>query len=863
MPTTSGSLLVAGTASDAGKSVITAGICRWLARQGVRVAPFKAQNMSNNSMVAPDGAEIGRAQAMQAAAAGVPAEAAMNPVLLKPGSNLRSQVVLLGRAVGETSVTGYWGSGEGRTRLLGAVLDAYDDLRSRFDVVICEGAGSPAEINLRPGNIVNMGLARARKLPVIVVGDIDRGGVFAALYGTLALLDAADQSHLSGFVINKFRGHRELLDPALTQIGALTGRPVLGVLPYLDGIWIDAEDAVATERPYAIRPAGGRGATAGDMLRVAVIRLPRISNFTDIDALALEPGVAVRFVTTPAEIADANLVVVPGTRATVADLSWLRGQGLDGALKRRAADRKPILAICGGYQMLGTVIHDDVESASQRGRRQRRRRRRLRRPGPAAGGHPLRGRQDPRPPGRVRRVDPGLRLRDPPRRGRRPRRRAVVHQPAGRELAGSGHEGSGTALDGCRYGAVSGTLWHGILENDDFRRAYLTETARLAGRNFAPAPDTSFAAARQAQFDTLANAVEEHLDTAALLRLIEQGPTPRPARPSGPDCELHADWPLAGGIAAGVLADAVVGDPRRGHPVALFGRAAAILERGLYADAKTRGVVFTACCEALAIGPALAAARITRHRPLARLAWAGTVTWAVTGARSLTAEAGRVHRALLAGDLPGARRLLPNLVGRDPAGLDAAGIARAVVESVAENTSDAIVAPLLWGALAGPAGAGRLPGRQHPRRHGRASLAALPAVRLGLRPPRQRGQLGPRPRHRPAGGGLRPRRRRPPGRRLADRARLRAPASEPERRLVRGGVRGRARRPARRAAQLRGPGRAAARARRRPPAGARRHRPRQPPVPVRDRGRDGPRRVPGAGPCCRTYALKAAAAVAR
>jgi adenosylcobinamide-phosphate synthase len=164
------------------------------------------------------------------------------------------------------------------------------------------------------------------------------------------------------------------------------------------------------------------------------------------------------------------------------------------------------------------------------------------------------------------------------------------------------------------------------------------------------------------------------------------------------------DWPLAGGIAAGVLADAVVGDPRRGHPVALFGRAAAILERGLYADAKARGVVFTACCEALAIGPALAADRVTRHRPLARLAWAGTVTWAVTGARSLTAEAGRVHRALLAGDLPAARRLLPNLVGRDPAGLDAAGIARAVVESVAENTSDAIVAPLLWGALAGPPG---------------------------------------------------------------------------------------------------------------------------------------------------------------
>jgi adenosylcobyric acid synthase len=533
-----GSLLVAGTTSDAGKSVITAGICRWLARQGVRVAPFKAQNMSNNSMVAPDGAEIGRAQAMQAAAAEVPAEAAMNPVLLKPGGNLRSQVVLLGRAVGETSVIGYWGSGEGRARLRSAVLDAYDDLRSRFDVVICEGAGSPAEINLRRDDIVNMGLARARKLPVIVVGDIDRGGVFAALYGTLALLDAADQAHLSGFVINKFRGHRELLDPALTQIGALTGRPVLGVLPYLDGIWIDAEDAVATERPYAVRPAAGAAGTAGaaavagarrtagDTLRVAVIRPPRISNFTDIDALALEPGVAVRFVATPAEIADADLVVVPGTRATVADLGWLRGQGLDIALKRRAADRKPILAICGGYQMLGTVIHDDVESAAgavdggvgdgvfaglgllpvvTRFAVDKT----LGRPAGYAAAIPVSGYEIHHGAVDVRGGEPWF-----------------TSEPAGRDPAGSGRGGAGTALDGCRYGAVSGTLWHGILENDEFRRAYLIETARLAGRNFAPAPDTSFAAARQAQFDTLADAVEEHLDTAALLRLIEQGPTP-------------------------------------------------------------------------------------------------------------------------------------------------------------------------------------------------------------------------------------------------------------------------------------------------------------------------------------------------
>jgi adenosylcobyric acid synthase len=515
VPKTSGSLLVAGTTSDAGKSVLTAGVCRWLARQGVKVAPFKAQNMSNNSMVAPDGAEIGRAQAMQAAAAGVPPEAAMNPVLLKPGSDLRSQLVVMGRAVGEASALGYWGAGEGRARLLASVLAAYDDLRSRFDVVICEGAGSPAEINLRRNDIVNMGLARARGLPVIVVGDIDRGGVFAALYGTLALLDAADQSHLSGFVINKFRGHRDLLAPALTQIGALTGRPVLGVVPYLNGIWIDAEDAVAAERPYAAAPPAGTGRPgagtgqrgAGEILRVAVIRLPRISNFTDLDALALEPGVAVRFVTTPAETADADLVVVPGTRATVADLDWLRRQGLDVTLEDRAAAGRPILAICGGYQMLGTDIEDDVESRSgavaglgllpvatrfAAGKT-------LRRPAGYGASAPVAGYEIHHGQVEVRGGEPWF-----------------TSEPAG----------GGTPLDGCRSGAVAGTLWHGIMENDEFRRCYLTEIARLAGRAFTPAPDTSFAAARQAQFDTLADAVEEHLDTDALLRLIEQGPTP-------------------------------------------------------------------------------------------------------------------------------------------------------------------------------------------------------------------------------------------------------------------------------------------------------------------------------------------------
>lgn len=509
---TTGSLLVAGTASDVGKSVLTAGICRWLAVQGVRVAPFKAQNMSNNSMVTPDGAEIGRAQAMQAAAAGVVPEAAMNPVLLKPGSDQQSQLVVMGHPVGQAGAPGYWADQAGRSRLRKIVLGAYDDLRSRFDVVICEGAGSPAEINLRATDFVNMGLARARGLPVIVVADIDRGGVFAALYGTLALLDAADQALISGFVINRFRGDPTLLTPGLERITALTHRPVLGVVPYLTGISLDAEDAVAVEGPY-----GGRDAApphGPQILRVAVIRLPRISNFTDVDALAIEPGVTLRFVTTAAELADADLVVLPGTKATVTDLGWLRSRGLDIALATRAAEGRPILGICGGYQILGESIHDSVESAAGHMK--------------GLGLLPVRTRFAPH---KTLGHPAGYAFGQPVTGYEIHHGQVEVHGGTGWFTA---DPGGGSELDGCRAGATYGTLWHGVLENDAFRRAYLTEMARLSGRRFEVAPNVSFAAARQAQFDKLANAVCQHLDASALWRLIEHGPTPGlPALPPG------------------------------------------------------------------------------------------------------------------------------------------------------------------------------------------------------------------------------------------------------------------------------------------------------------------------------------------
>jgi adenosylcobyric acid synthase len=497
-------LLVAGTASDAGKSVLTAAVCRWLHRSGVKVAPFKAQNMSNNSAVVLDAdgrlGEIGRAQAMQAAACGLEPSVRFNPVLLKPGSDRRSQLVLLGQAVGAVDAHNYRRT---RAGIRDAVFATLTDLRAEYDVVVCEGAGSPAEINLREGDLVNMGLARAFAMPTVVVGDIDRGGVFASLFGTLALLDAADQVLIAGFIINKFRGDATLLQPGVDALDRLTGRPTLGVLPWRSDLWLDGEDSLAYGTVVG-RPAPPRG---GEWLRIAAVRLPRLSNATDLEALAAEPGVRVRLVTEPAELIDADLVILPGTKSTVEDLTWLRQTGLATAVLAHARAGRPLLGICGGYQMLAGRIVDTVESA--------------RGPVDGLGLLPIDVRFEAR---KTLGRPVGQSLDGLPVRGYEIHHGQVSHRAE--DLTGLINLPDGSP-EGAVAGAVYGTHWHGAFECDGFRRAFLLRVAGAAGRRgFALAPDTDFVGLRTATLDRLADLIEEHADTDRLWRLVEQGVPP-------------------------------------------------------------------------------------------------------------------------------------------------------------------------------------------------------------------------------------------------------------------------------------------------------------------------------------------------
>jgi adenosylcobyric acid synthase len=495
--------MVQGTASGVGKSLLVAALCRLFARRGYRVAPFKAQNMALNSAVTADGREIGRAQAAQAEAAGVEPTVEMNPILLKPEGGDRSQVVVRGVPVGTLTFRAY---GQRRAELLAVVRESLDRLRAAHDVVIIEGAGSPAEINLMAGDIANMTIARLADAPVVLVGDIDRGGVFAAFVGTLALLEPADRRRVAGFIVNRFRGDAAILAPGLAELELRTGVPVLGVVPCLERGLVPAEDALDLDGAPAAAWQAAR-------VRVAVIALPHLANFDEFEPLAREPDVAVRFVAGVAALAGADAVVLPGSKATMADLDWLRATGLAAAIEAGVGGGVPLLGICGGYQMLGEAIDDPLGVESPR-------------PG-AAGLGLLPVRTTFRPTKTTERV------------------RARV-EPAGLFAAGAGaivdayeiHMGRTTVRGGVpaftiveRAGAatgetegvvgangVVGTYLHGVLADARLRRALLYAIA--ARRGVSPEPRWGLADDRGDRYDRLADAVAGALDVAALDELL-------------------------------------------------------------------------------------------------------------------------------------------------------------------------------------------------------------------------------------------------------------------------------------------------------------------------------------------------------
>ncbi len=337
-------IMVQGTMSGAGKSLVVAGLCRVLFQDGFKVAPFKSQNMALNSFVTKEGLEMGRAQVMQAEAAGVEPVVAMNPILLKPTDDVGSQVIVNGKVLGNMKAKEYFAY---KKSLVPEIMAAVNELEKDFDVIVIEGAGSPAEINLKENDIVNMGMAELVDAPVLLVGDIDRGGVFAQLYGTVALLEEDEKTRIKGLVINKFRGDKSILDPGVKMIEEKSGIPVVGVLPFMD-ISLEDEDSLS-ERFYEKKKG---------LIDIAVIRLPHISNFTDFNVFDEFPDVSVRYVKDPGELGNPDLLVIPGSKSTIDDMRWMREKSLDLTVKRYAGNHGPVIGICGGFQMLGEVIRD-------------------------------------------------------------------------------------------------------------------------------------------------------------------------------------------------------------------------------------------------------------------------------------------------------------------------------------------------------------------------------------------------------------------------------------------------------------------------------------------------------------------------
>ncbi|MFA1281932.1 cobyric acid synthase [Citrobacter telavivensis] len=497
-------IMLQGTASDVGKSVLVAGLCRIFYQDGRRTAPFKSQNMALNSGITPEGKEMGRAQIFQAEAAGIVPDVRMNPVLLKPTSDRKAQVVLMGQVATDMDAVSYH---EYKPRLREQILSVYTSLAQEFDVLVLEGAGSPAEINLRDRDIVNMGMAEMAQCPVILVADIDRGGVFASIYGTLALLHEHERARVKGVIINKFRGDVALLNPGIEQIESLTGVPVLGVMPWLD-VDLEDEDGVALQKGKYLR-------TEKRDINIAVVQIPHISNFTDFNALAAQPDVRVRYVRYPQELADVDLVLLPGSKNTLGDLVWLRESGMAHAVLQAHQQNIPIVGICGGYQMLGETIIDEVESGLG--------------------------------------TLPGLGLLDTVTHFAQRKTTTQVTATMSSALpdwlsAASGlpvrgyeiHMGETTLNGGCRSvmqlqkhgenvadgavtadGRVFGTYLHGLFDSDGFTRALINGLRERKGLALLD-PAFQYAQYKSQQFDLLADAMRQHIDIEKIYTIMQQ-----------------------------------------------------------------------------------------------------------------------------------------------------------------------------------------------------------------------------------------------------------------------------------------------------------------------------------------------------
>ena len=504
-------IMIQGTMSSAGKSLIAAGLCRIFRQDGYRCAPFKSQNMALNSFITEDGLEMGRAQVMQAEAAGIEPSVWMNPILLKPTNDMGSQVIVNGEVIGTMKARDYFAY---KKQLIPDILRAYQKLEAEYDIIVIEGAGSPAEINLKQDDIVNMGMAKLAKAPVLLVGDIDRGGVFAQLLGTLLLLEEEEKQMVKGLIINKFRGDKTILDPGVVMLEEKGGIPVVGVAPYLQ-VQLDDEDSL-TER-FWMKEAAGK-------IDIAVIRLPRISNFTDFNALEVAKEASVRYVEHVRELQKPDLIILPGSKNTMEDLRWLRESGMEAAILKAHAKGTVIFGICGGYQMLGETIKDPeqmeaggtiqgmrllpVDTVFSKEKTRTRVEGTFSMPGGTLkrlAGIPLYGYE--------------VHMGQTVCRGQTlTKLQETSHKREAFQL-----EKEGEKADGCWEENVYGTYVHGIFDGEGVVPAILEALAEKKGITLSDLEQVDFAAFKETQYNLLAEGLRAHLDMEKIYEILETG----------------------------------------------------------------------------------------------------------------------------------------------------------------------------------------------------------------------------------------------------------------------------------------------------------------------------------------------------